>query len=190
MENKREILFKTQENLDQIDLNKILVNKVFELNPKLAEIGTLDDFLNYIKYIFPKSKMKNIVWHGTPKGKIKEFDEDVQGVSKAFFFSDSLEHANKVANWKNGEPTIHGVLLNIENPLKESITPSLHPKETKPEIIERARNSGYDSLILDTKDLGIKIMEYIVLKSNQVYILGTEADEVQFNNYMKNKINI
>lgn len=193
MENKKEVVFKITENqenienLNKINLNKIFVTKIFELNPKLAEIGTPEDFLNYTSDIFPESKIKNIVWHGTPKGKIKEFDEDEQGISRAFFFSDSLEHANKMANWKNGEPTIHGVVLNIQNPLEESVTPSLYPKETKPEMIERARESGYDSLILDTKDLGIKIMEYIVLKPNQVHILGTEVDEVQFSNYMKQK---
>jgi hypothetical protein len=48
------------------------VNFVFEQNPELANIGSQENYSEYIKTIFPESKVKDIVYHGTNK----KFDEE------------------------------------------------------------------------------------------------------------------
>lgn len=182
-----------QNNLSSIELlavsrQKENIEEIFKSNPGLTKIGTPEQYAQYLQIIFPDSKVKDIVWHGTPEGRVKEFNKDKQYVSKGFFFSDSLEHANKFATWKHGEPAIHGILLNIKNPLEETFIPSLDIKETKPQVVERAKKSGYDSLILDTIDLGVKINEYIVFESGQIHILGSENDLEKFKEFISQSI--
>jgi len=41
------------------------VDFVFEQHPELAEIGTKEQYSEYLKTVFPESKVKDIVYHGT-----------------------------------------------------------------------------------------------------------------------------
>lgn len=41
------------------------VDFVFEQNPELAKIGTKEQYSEYLDSIFPDSKLKNIIYHGT-----------------------------------------------------------------------------------------------------------------------------
>jgi len=131
---------------------------------------------NELNNIFPDSKIKDILYHGSPEGEIKTFTENKQYISKGFFFSDSIEHAKKMSEYRAGTPFITEVVLNIINPLIEDFTPSINIKETKPQVIERAKREGYDSIILNTTDLNIKIKEYIVFKPEQIHTIISEKD--------------
>jgi len=58
------------------------VEELFESNPELAKIGTLEQYSQYLDTIFPDSKIKDIVYHGTSQeyrifnGKIYELVEE------------------------------------------------------------------------------------------------------------------
>ncbi len=57
------------------------IKEVFKLNPELAEITTPEQYEKYLETIFPDSKVKDIVWHGT-KGdwyKTEKFDLNLSG---------------------------------------------------------------------------------------------------------------
>jgi hypothetical protein len=43
------------------------VEKLFDSNPELASIGTQEQYSQYLDTIFPESKLKDIVYHGTEK---------------------------------------------------------------------------------------------------------------------------
>jgi len=69
-----------QNNPKNINLNENKIEKpqikegvdfVFEQNPELAEIGTKEQYSEYLETIFPESKIKDIVYHQTTS---KEFD--------------------------------------------------------------------------------------------------------------------
>ena len=47
------------------------VSELFESNPELANIGTPEQYSQYLDTVFPDSKVKDIVYHGTDK----EFDK-------------------------------------------------------------------------------------------------------------------
>jgi len=88
------------------------VQELFESNPELAKVGTVAQYSEYLKSIFPGSKVRNILYHGTYQdferfskdkrgsttglGKItdnkrgQEFDYDS---ANAFFFSNSKTNA-------------------------------------------------------------------------------------------------
>jgi hypothetical protein len=49
------------------------VDGVFFSNPELTSIGTLEQYSQYLDTIFPDSKVKDIVYHGTSSPKIENF---------------------------------------------------------------------------------------------------------------------
>jgi hypothetical protein len=72
------------------------VSELFESNPELAAIGTPEQYSQYLNTVFPDSKVKDIVYHGTHT-KFNKFDKSLSGSKtkasingKGFFFSNSL----------------------------------------------------------------------------------------------------
>lgn len=73
------------------------VDFVFEQNPQLAEIGTKEQYSEYLDIIFPESKTKDILYHGT-KNEFDEFSKEFLGANtgspsafNGFFFASSIE---------------------------------------------------------------------------------------------------
>jgi ADP-Ribosyltransferase in polyvalent proteins len=57
------------------------VDFVFEQNPELVQMGTKEQYTEYLDTIFPESKVKEVVWHGT-KGdwyKTDKFNTELSG---------------------------------------------------------------------------------------------------------------
>lgn len=71
------------------------VNSVFEQNPELAQIGTPEQYSQYLDTIFPDSKVKDIVYHGTifdfqsfSKKKLGRYTQ-APSASQGFFFTNN-----------------------------------------------------------------------------------------------------
>jgi hypothetical protein len=99
--------------------NKIGVSEVFTENPDLASIGTEKQYSEYLDTIFPDSKVKDIVYHGTKSAdKILEegFKEGFEGTAnkgvKGFHFAFEKEDADYFAN-KDGKVLL--ALVNVTN---------------------------------------------------------------------------
>jgi len=95
------------------------VEELFNSNPKLAKIGTPQQYSQYLDTIFPDSKVKDIVYHG---GTVKDiFSKESIGKStinnnkndyrqpKAFYFTSSIQSAKTYGN-------VVKVVLNLKNP--------------------------------------------------------------------------
>jgi hypothetical protein len=115
------------------------VSELFESNPELANIGTPQQYSQYLDSIFPDSKVKDIVYHGGKKG-IEYFDkskllsgEGANVYGKGFYFTDNRETAifsyeqitsrmdPQMASWVGRENldndnATYPILLNIKNP--------------------------------------------------------------------------
>ena len=72
------------------------VQELFNTNPELASVGTPEQYSAYLNSIFPDSKVKDIVYHGTHT-RFNKFDKSLSGSKtkasingKGFFFSNSL----------------------------------------------------------------------------------------------------
>jgi len=79
------------------------IDFVFEQNPELAQIGTKEQYSKYLEYIFPESKVKDIVYHGTKTFNSLSkngFSRDFSGKSNRgdksgkFYFTNSIENAD------------------------------------------------------------------------------------------------
>jgi len=58
---------------------KEIVKLLFLKNPKLEEIGFQKDYLDYLKTIFPESKIKTILFHGTDVDNLSVFKNEYKG---------------------------------------------------------------------------------------------------------------
>ncbi len=162
------------------------VDFVFEKNPKLAQIGTKEQYSEYLDTIFNESKLKDIFYHGAIR-KFEEFDLEKGGLSgrnfgKGIYASPNVYLAKDYALGENGN--VMFLMLDIKNPF---ITCNdykdwhgahypipYHEKFTK--YVDKDSIINYEYL---DRDLLKKINDYMI-----EYI--GETDEKGFPVYQKN----
>jgi len=183
------------------------VDFVFEQNPELAKLGTKEDYSKYLKTIFPESKVKNIVYHGTTKS-FEEFDKDKLGTSTknitntlGFYFVPnkkvadifikgkkfSMKERKLKATYPKGAKT-YGAILNIRKP--ELIEGDVFQKYAEQNKLPPLKSIG-DSIIITPQTNNIlpefSVKNYAVLEPSQIHLLGSKKDIKEFGKYVKNK---
>ncbi len=175
-----------EENKSEKKYIKEGVDFVFEQNPELAQIGTKEQYSEYLDTIFPDSKVKDIVYHASPN-KFSEFkDPSSSGLSHVWF-------SQKPLLGPRGE-NIYQVLINIKNPLdeynSEDYLKELRNYETpiNPEWINNYHITGelpkykYDGTIRSSRvDDGNSIT---VRSPKQIHVLGSKSDVENFKKYL------
>jgi hypothetical protein len=73
------------------------ISNVFEENPELAKVGTLQEYNYYLSTIFPDSKVKDIVYHGT-KSEIKNYNG--RPINTSGYYEDLTEEEKFDKNFK------------------------------------------------------------------------------------------
>jgi hypothetical protein len=170
------------------------VDFVFKQNPDLTNIGSQEDYSEYIKTIFPESKVQDIVYHRGVQ-KIETFDKsktkEING--NRFYFSpfDTGRYGQHITQ----------ALLNIKNlavPYDNNFIDDVnkkHPEYTKgkskwfhlpAQIYINADKYGYDGVFAFK---GTNDDEYSVYSPDQIHILGSKQDIKGFKKYTKNKNN-
>jgi len=142
------------------------VSEVFESNPELAEIGTEEQYNAYLDTVFPDSKVKDIVYHGTDI----EFEEFLE--NELLYFG-----TKKIA--KGYGKILKPVLLNIQNPYYESVgnlsTEDYHILQ------ERLEENNSDGFISDGKK---NLFAVDTTQENQIHILGSKKDIQGFKDFV------
>lgn len=72
------------------------VNFVFEQNPELSQIGTKEQYSEYLDTIFPESKVKDIVYHGTSKNSYNAILKEGFDLNKS---GNNLGYMGKIASF-------------------------------------------------------------------------------------------
>ncbi|MCU0660166.1 MAG: hypothetical protein MUD00_00935 [Candidatus Pacebacteria bacterium] len=97
------------------------VDFVFEQHPELAEIGTKEQYSEYLDTVFPESKIKDIVYHGTDAKNLQNilingFSKEKEGCSirNAVFFARKYNAYGNDAYESDGKVLIP-VLVNTRN---------------------------------------------------------------------------
>ncbi|HBA36657.1 TPA: hypothetical protein DCZ15_02160 [Candidatus Falkowbacteria bacterium] len=161
------------------------VDFAFEQNPELAEIGTKEQYSEYLDTIFPDSKVRDIVYHAS-SNKIEKFRDNMFGT---YFSYSPIQGVY-------GD-VINNVLLNIKSllimPKPEDSTEEkvIYDKEYRsynnPSFSpEGARIYKYDASVESstvTKE-GIQIK---VRNPEQIHILGSEQDIENFKKFVANE---
>ena len=157
------------------------VDFVFEEHPELADIGTKEQYSKYLKTIFPESKVKDIVYHGTNEKKIfDKFDRSKLGKSshrdsikkvEGFFFT---EDKSEIEQRGYGNIT-YSALLNLKN-----------PKAAHSNIIYgRKPPAEYDGL----HSMGATTpAKFTVFDPSKIYILGSKKDAKKFYKFVNKNV--
>lgn len=146
------------------------VAELFESNPELAQIGTAEQYSQYLDTIFPNSKVKDIVYHNTNE----KFDK-FRDIPVAKFFTKS-----PLGGRKYRIPA----LLNMSNP--KVFDEFTEDDERTYGISEMyAKNKEKDSIINGTE--GKTRTEYIVFEPEQIHILGNKEDVEGFKEFVGQK---
>ena len=176
------------------------VNFVFEQNPELQKIGTKEQYSKYLENIFPKSKVKNIVYHGgtlTESDRGKDSFTGELGGAHGLYFTGSKSRAKSYIkadrNKKDyiARSNLHAAILNIENPLDKKIWSKwefgldrIGDKE-----LEIIRNHNADGLI--EKDFLSRFTQYntqyVVLDMDQAHVLGSSQDAEKFKAFIEDR---
>jgi len=169
------------------------VEELFKSNQELASIGTPEEYSKYLDTIFPQSKIKDIVYHGTDV-EFDNFDDKFIGkkdpgyYGKGFYFGKTLEGAKHIAFAYTNRPAkpteLISAILNLKNPLKiQSGDFSYTGKDLE----------GYDGAYAYSSgkynDSGVdEIKDNIVVKSaSQIHILGGKQDIDGFKKFVQYK---
>lgn len=169
------------------------VLELFESNPELANIGTQEQYSQYIDTIFPDSKVKDIVYHHSDT-KITEFKKEFpegyaaqKGVSpKAKFF---LRQPLK-EEFLSKRPYLGQYLINIINPNVMPINADRSAKRDSgiKEGIQEALDNNQDGAIFDNIwDNRTWSDVLVVFKPEQIHILGSKEDIEGFKEFINNK---
>ena len=94
------------------------VVNIFNINTKLADIGTQEEYSEYINTIFPNSKVKDILYHGSEeKNELDDFDEskiklnhEYLAAGNGYYLSNDKNYAKLYGN------KLTFAIVNFENP--------------------------------------------------------------------------
>lgn len=208
---KNDIEFENQDSevitpLDTSSINQEGIDFVFEQNPELANIGTKEQYGEYIKTIFPESRVKDIVYHGSPLKnlqKLKRGDDnfDKMYTSKygiafsdnnliASYYAGQIDFMNFESEDDYSKGQVYNVILNIKNPKIKDFKGSSYKEsigDYNISLEEAVEKENKDSFIANNISDPIKANSYIVFKPEQIHILGNEEDQEMFNNFVKNQ---
>jgi hypothetical protein len=169
------------------------INKVFEVNPELTNIGSRQQYLDYLDTVFPDSQVKDIVYHGSETKKptdifVETFigkNNKLLGAGKGFYFT-------KDANYSKvyGETT--SSLIDIKNPTDFNSSDF----DTVQELEAAAKGlSDKGDGVIDSRENfyypkgeeNVKLSsspDYIVFKPEQIHILGSKQDIDGFKSFV------
>jgi hypothetical protein len=173
------IKLKINENIDN-NLNSDL-DLIFKNNPELDKIGTKEQYSEYIKTIFPNTKVKDILYHASPN-KFTKFKEP-SSFPHIYFSEEPLDYMYG--------GNLYIVKVDIRNPLIEKKTDDYYNKikSYKNPLNSDWRNTGespkfeYDGTIQNSRVSSGKTIT--VRNPDQIHIFGSNEDLKGFENYVK-----
>lgn len=138
------------------------VSELFESNSELANIGTQEQYSQYLDTIFPDSKVKDIIYRRSPRSNVEKFHkrEKRDGYNQPGISSITKEYIDRIKNF--GE-NLYTILVDIKNPFITNKDYDLLTKD------EGSQENGYDGII--SKDGEINVFE-----PEQIHILGSKQD--------------
>ena len=172
------------------------LSEVFRDNKELSNIGTEQQYSDYLNSIFTDSKVNDILYHGTPEG-FEDFDITKAGKrtkqsSKGIYFTESKKTAEFYAegdvDFSDFESIeeyeavktsqVKAVLLNAIN-LK--ISDSIQGASAKGNEVIRTKERFSDVGLSQETDLA---HQYVVFNTEQIHVLGSNKDIQGFKDFV------
>ena len=142
------------------------VSELFDSDSELANIGTQQLYSQYLEQIFPNSKVKDIVYHGT--------DTKFEG-----FLEDNLNYFGTQAIAKGYGKNLYPVVIEINKPYYED--GGNLSNQSYEDLYNKLDESGSDGFISNGKNL------FIPKTEEQIHMLGGKQDIEGFKEFVSNK---
>lgn len=159
------------------------VDFVFEQHPELAKIGSKEQYSKYLETVFPESKVREILYHGTiSENKIEKFDNNYQYNRKGVTYLGDLEQAQGYKDADRG--TLYAAIVDLQNPYIQKPLPEdvWATDQLEKEHLSSFRELGYDGIVGD----GIfGDRERVIFEPEQIRILGSKKDIEDFKEFVK-----
>ena len=191
--NQEELPFQKVESFNESNISiKKGVDDIFKQSPELANIGSTQQYSQYLDSIFPNSKIKDIVYHGSNE-KIETFDfnKKINKLEKGLFFFQKQKSAQL---WRDAsfqeDNTQQGSLISAIIDLKNPKVENFEDKSAWEMQKYSNKNIVGDGLIANNVDemwVG-RDTQYAVFNPEQIHILGNKQDIEGFNNWVKEDI--
>ncbi|MFA5023938.1 MAG: hypothetical protein WC523_03220 [Patescibacteria group bacterium] len=184
----------TESKENKIEKNQIKegADFAFKQTPELADIGTMEQYSEYLDTVFPESKAKDIVYHRTVK-KFDVFDKTKTKKINGYRFYFSPINTGRYGQY------VMQAILNIKNlaePYNDNFINDVnkeHPEYTEgkskyfylpAQIYVNANKYGYDGVYAFE---GGNDDEYSVYEPEQINVLGSEWDMENFKKFVANE---
>jgi hypothetical protein len=200
-----------------LDSNLAGIRYAYSRNPELANIGTLEEYNDYIKTIFPESKVRDINYHMGPKG-LQELKPSTGKVyntnpgARGIYVTPDKSYAQKLRKYTTDRLEKPSFFTYIKRNLipggwdkaNEAFTdiyPVMvdikNPLLTKGDWTWGIKDKKYQSL-MDVYDAIVNsgpkwyqnfnsMPETIVPRTEQSLILGSDRDVAEFKNFMSQR---
>lgn len=170
------------------------VDFIFEQNPELAQIGTKEQYSEYLNSVFPESENQDIWYHGTDAEDLERFRISTQGTYGFGVYL--MSRRGKYHTDTFGKNT-SGVIVDMKNPLKfeTDSKPIMEKLEERYKFLgglgnnrmtafgNELRELGYDSLLADTGEITNNYL--LLFEPNQAHILNTPKDIENFRKFIE-----
>jgi hypothetical protein len=159
----------------------------YNRNPATKDIGNLWDYQYYLDNVFPNSKVKDVLWHGSTSKNLQSFSPEHIGshapIKKSVGMYLAPERATSTNYGKKGD--VYPVLLNTENPF---ITDQIFGGISKNGVNVAKISPEVRSTLLANNDAVIapKRGEIAFFNPDDALILGSDADVAGFREFMGN----
>lgn len=165
------------------------IHSVFKQNKELSTIGDHQKYSQYVNTIFPDSKVKNVVYHGTDNvfDKFEKGHTDAKGQKTdtvGFHFIE--KKAVKEYSGLYGE--MKAVILDFKNPISAKYNADSPKNSTsfkleflKEKDVKDFKDQGYDSGII----LRNGENEFVAFEPEQIHILGSKRDLEGFKKFVR-----
>lgn len=168
----RKFIKKTIREYLNESVNNDVISTIYQKTTELSNIGTLEQYKQYLGGIFPQSKVKEIVYHSSPN-KIEKFNDSYFGI---YFSYSPITHGGYGGN-------VHAALLNIKNPLtipKNREELAAYDKEYRTYMnftmdYEGYRTYKYDGSV-ESSSVSSNGLQVRTRTPEQIHILGSEQD--------------
>jgi hypothetical protein len=152
------------------------VSELFKENTELSEIGTEQQYSEYLDSVFPNSKVNDIVYHGTKGERFEKFVENLESTERqGFFFTRDKNAAYSI---KGGN--VLQVLLDIKNLefISQEDRAEFRNIGSPKDILKEA---GFDAVEIEGFADGTEIN---IFEPEQIHILGSKQDVKAFKEFV------
>ena len=184
------------------------IKKIYELNPELEKIGSIEKYDKYLETIFPQSKVRGIQYHGTSnelEGETLDVRHNKRGTklnkgkpdNVGLYFSPDFDYSKGYAFRLEGptrdirvEGKTVGVLLNIKNlaRAKDAQWEDLSEEEKNRQYPDAdgiyGKHLEFQGEKWKTIDKHYGADEYAVFDNSQIYLLGSKHDLEKFKEFV------